>query len=753
MVAILKRSKRHWLLGLLVFGSTTLLERHLEPLPDNHGSYFDFWAGSEYDGSSMYCVRRLTKQTIDLVQCFVISLFLPLSDDSILAKYGPGAIYSFCLHEVVLKALDTMIVKTNLTVTSHLGHSVVVAGHVPYAFLIMHLLTTRPVRMICDVALKPKWLCDAILPREPPTDDRAPIISIEGGPPLAEKSLLSTDYLGPLRCCDDDDVELGRPDPVVPEDDDVPADATTVLLETKDARGPETLDGMTAGHPMMRWLMYPFLIQAGLAIIGATLLVPMSTTVVLAFERTALDLRRNPYTMLYFWTCVVGLVISVSWSIVLDGITFMKIKRGLDRPKTTLQTLQHVVLICQYKEPREILEATLGSLASQTHAKDVIVVLACEDRDPTADETFEYLDASLGPSFRSLWRTTHVLRTTTEIAGKSSNENYAARVIWQRLIIDGGLDPGKVMLTIADADSLFDSVFLEHVEAEYHRVPDGSRCIFDAPTHITRNLPECEALIQHFEIARTHFCTFYRYSMPSFAQSNYSLTLAFARDLNFWDPLNTSEDMHTTLKALCLTAGADVVVPVWSLILNDAVPGYGDRWDQAKRHMWGVEEIAWITAQFRNLRFKVWLHLTFLVYGQFAKHMTPSWIVLFVCPQPRRLFLSLQRPTQRLLLGVLLVGFLLDWLRFFAREAIFRSILLSRRKPGHIMTLSPCRWALLVILYPINSLLAPLLFNTLATWRMLAHARVSPTLKYITAPKTSSSWASLKDASSQQPPL
>ena len=44
------------------------------------------------------------------------------------------------------------------------------------------------------------------------------------------------------------------------------------------------------------------------------------------------------------------------------------------------------------------------------------------------------------------------------------------------------------------------------------------------------------------------------------------------------------EDCHTTLKAFVYSHGADVLVPVYAVISNDLVPGFSDRYVQAKRH-------------------------------------------------------------------------------------------------------------------------------------------------------------------------
>ena len=64
------------------------------------------------------------------------------------------------------------------------------------------------------------------------------------------------------------------------------------------------------------------------------------------------------------------------------------------------------------------------------------------------------------------------------------------------------------MVTVADADSLFDDVFLEQLEAEHCRQPDGRHCLYDSPINTYRNLNEAGPLVQTFEMDRSHYCTF-----------------------------------------------------------------------------------------------------------------------------------------------------------------------------------------------------------------------------------------------------
>lgn len=291
------------------------------------------------------------------------------------------------------------------------------------------------------------------------------------------------------------------------------------------------------------------------------------------------------------------------------------------------------------------------------------------------------------------------------------------------------------MVTVCDADSLFDTVFLEQLEGEFWRMPDGRRCLYDSPINTYRNLPECCLLTQAMEVSRCQYTVFSGQSFRP-AQSNYSLTLGFANEINYWDPSNTSEDFHTTLKAMAMTGtGTNVVVRVWSLILNDSVAGFNDRWVQAKRHMWGIEEAAWVWSQFRVLRLNRWLGMLQLSMGQMLMQgaIVPTWIIVLFPPVIR--VLSAMKPqTWKILMAYFIFMNIYAWAKTVVREVVMYRYILANRK--NIMSMRMSQWIRLFIAWPLLEFIACFIFNTLATWRMLIHAVFHKTLHYVTAPKT-----------------
>merc|ERR1719456_2048044 len=110
--------------------------------------------------------------------------------------------------------------------------------------------------------------------------------------------------------------------------------------------------------------------------------------------------------------------------------------------------------------------------------------------------------------------------------------------------------------------------------------------------------------------------------------SNYSLLLGYAGELEFWDPEVIPEDFHIIYRAMLYSRGALSVCRVWSVISNDTVVGLRDRYVQAKRHAWGVTNIAWILAVLREAPFTVdrlWLRLLRFYVEEMQESLTPSW--------------------------------------------------------------------------------------------------------------------------------
>ena len=167
---------------------------------------------------------------------------------------------------------------------------------------------------------------------------------------------------------------------------------------------------------------------------------------------------------------------------------------------------------------------------------------------------------------------------------------------------------------------------------------------------------------------------------------------------------------------------------------NDSVTGFTDRWEQAKRHMWGIEETAWVLSLFSLLRLKVWLRMVALTANQMmTSTAVPPWL-LVLFPQFHALLLVLPPWLLKLLAGGYLLRSTLVWVQVFVREYVLHTYILAHRKKA-MLPISRCKWIHWALAYPLYAPLSSLIFSTAATWAMLLHAMRHVTYDYVVAPK------------------
>mmetsp|Transcript_104138 Transcript_104138/g.269661 ORF Transcript_104138/g.269661 Transcript_104138/m.269661 type:complete len:635 (+) Transcript_104138:149-2053(+) len=404
------------------------------------------------------------------------------------------------------------------------------------------------------------------------------------------------------------------------------------------------------------------------------------------------------------------------------------------------EALTHVVIVCSYKEPIEVLTRTFDSIAEQRGLRQPpIAVFAAESRDPSWQDAYGEVKKVCSGRLARLMSTEHIL-CEGECAGKSANENWAAREVFRQLVDGQGENPFEIMITIVDADSILSPTYLAHVEASFRSQPDGRRLVYNGPLNVYRNFSEAGALVQCLELVRCHQDAFHSLFSVPYPFSNYSLTLGFAAEIGFWTPDIMPEDIHTVNKAMVNSFGSRTTVTIPAIICNDLVASTGDRYQQAKRHQWGsVTELAWLGSVFQDmgLRFPAWWAVfsaeacragsfistvacfaASLIEAAFIVVMALNWDYV---PDKAKLFLSL---------AGLLVAW--QWLWFWIAE-IFLWQTLLRQFP--IERPSLARWMLLVLVMPLLHTVNRIVFLIAPTAHALYHAVFLGELAYVCAPK------------------
>ncbi len=261
------------------------------------------------------------------------------------------------------------------------------------------------------------------------------------------------------------------------------------------------------------------------------------------------------------------------------------------------EVVRHVILIPSYHEPIPILQATLSRLAESRLAREqVIVVLAMEEGDNLARSTAAQLQREFAARFLHVLITVHPKGLPDEIKGKSANLAWAARASMVEL---GklGIALDRVVITVADADSLLHPAYLECVNYKFLTSPRRHETFWQAPVFYHNNIEQVSPL---FEPMHSYSSALQAAFLgQGLAYSTYSISARLAHKLDWWDVDVIAEDQHMFIKAYVKQQGSLVLDPVYLPISACVVTGKSfwqtcvNRFQQTIRHAWGAEEVGY----------------------------------------------------------------------------------------------------------------------------------------------------------------
>ena len=271
---------------------------------------------------------------------------------------------------------------------------------------------------------------------------------------------------------------------------------------------------------------------------------------------------------------------------------------------------RHVVIIPNYKEDEAGLARTIGSLAAQGNARQLVVILAMEGREAGADLKAGRLVDRFGAHFDAIFPTFHPFGLPGDTPGKGSNEAWAARGAFSRLIVDGHEDMRRYTITSCDADALFDPHHFEALNFLFLSADDRYRTFWQPTIFNTNNIWDTPAPLRIPDglsgINRTANIV-----LPvsiKFPTSCYSLSWVMLHTVDYWDEEVIPEDWHLFLKCSFALGDRVHVEGLYLPLGNDCVltEGYWKtlkaHYEQAKRHAWGASDIpyAWRALLWRD---------------------------------------------------------------------------------------------------------------------------------------------------------
>ncbi|MDO8495297.1 MAG: glycosyltransferase family 2 protein [bacterium] len=280
---------------------------------------------------------------------------------------------------------------------------------------------------------------------------------------------------------------------------------------------------------------------------------------------------------------------------------------------TSWKDVWHLVILPMYKEPKEIIEETLRALAKSNYPHErLLVVVATEERGGEdvgimAKNIADRFSAGGGSAFggkndfAEILVTSHPANIPGEIAGKGSNEAWAAREAIKLLIQPRGIDPKHVMVSSFDIDtrvypqyfSCLTYTFLNAdnpLRTSYQPIPLYNNNIWEAPM-FSRLVATGNTIWQLIQQVRPE-------QMETF--SSHSMSLDSLIKIGFWNTKVVSEDSLIFYQAFLAFEGNYKVVPLFYPVSLDA--NIGDNlistiqnvYRQQRRWAYGAEKIPYL---------------------------------------------------------------------------------------------------------------------------------------------------------------
>jgi len=321
------------------------------------------------------------------------------------------------------------------------------------------------------------------------------------------------------------------------------------------------------------------------------------------------------------WTDVYQKTKDVDWY---EGWQIARRNRGGDVKDWS--RVRHFVILTAYKEPIDMLRLAAYALIAQRSdgqpefcRNHIVLVLAMEEREgPEARVKADTLKFELGAHFCEVLSTYHPSDLPGDIKGKASNYRWAVAEIEEYVRHGAGQQAGFVeedcIIHVADADSLFDPNYFPNVQYHYCVDPMRDECVWQPCMIPTCNFWELSPPVRQLNllIAAQEMMSAHDPWEFQITFSTYGISLTTLQGIGAGNAADAqdgdviTEDHHLFIKGFYALGGALRVHPIFLPCLNFSVGGDSqgcwrnlrDRFTQAKRHMFGVSELIYVSALF-----------------------------------------------------------------------------------------------------------------------------------------------------------
>jgi len=293
-------------------------------------------------------------------------------------------------------------------------------------------------------------------------------------------------------------------------------------------------------------------------------------------------------------------VVSYQKIFITDKVNFFALLKKIEGH----DEINHIIIVPNFKEPIYKMESTIQSIIDNKYPKkNVLLVLAFEERETEAHDKYSKLQKKYGSQFGDFLASYHPL-ADNEVPGKASNQTFAARII-DRYTQDKGWKRENCLITICDADSHLPNNYFSYLTHTYLKDTNKIYHFYCAPVLLYNNFWKLPISVRmQATMSSIVRLAFLGYKDNLIQISTYSASLWLLKQINFWDVDIIPEDWHIYLQAF-FTYGKKVkAIPLYTIINSDAVYSGGviktliNRYEQEKRWAWGASDIAYALRKF-----------------------------------------------------------------------------------------------------------------------------------------------------------
>lgn len=291
------------------------------------------------------------------------------------------------------------------------------------------------------------------------------------------------------------------------------------------------------------------------------------------------------------------------------------------------EDIYHLVIVPTYKEDFDVIKPAFDALSSSNYPQEKkIVVFAYEERDKDNGRRYaNQIKKLYKDKFGCLIATEHPKDIKGEIAGKGSNETWAAKKA-QEIINRKGIPYENIIVSTLDVDTCVHKEFFGCLTFRFLNNDKPHNSSYQPVPVFFNNFWESPLLMRLIGL-NTTFWNMMEQSRPErlYTFSSHSMSFKTLVDIGFWETDVVSEDSRIFWQCFLHYKGDYRVTPLLIPVFMDVVSAntywksIKNQYKQQRRWAYGSENIPYVLFNFAKTkgisRFKKFFHSFWLLEG------------------------------------------------------------------------------------------------------------------------------------------